>query len=129
MEKIKHFVSSEKGKDFLTIIIVILVGLFSFGLGRLSKAGDMSSGLRIEYQDQASNVISGAENALESLAYKKSNTNTLIQEKSFFASNRGQKYYPTNCSAGKSIKLANRVYFDTREEAESKGYELSDSCR
>ena len=37
IEKIKQFWVSEKGKDLLIVIIVILVGLGSFELGRLSK--------------------------------------------------------------------------------------------
>ncbi|MEK9181892.1 MAG: hypothetical protein AAB786_02615 [Patescibacteria group bacterium] len=48
MEKIKQFVASEKGKNILVIIIIILVGLASFELGRLSK-GTKSSGVKIEY--------------------------------------------------------------------------------
>jgi hypothetical protein len=42
MEKIKQFVESEKGKDIMLVIIVILVGLASFELGRLSKAQSLS---------------------------------------------------------------------------------------
>ena len=49
MEKIKQFIGSEKGKDILIVIIVILVGLGSFELGRLSKEND-SEGLKIDYR-------------------------------------------------------------------------------
>ncbi len=46
MEKIKQFIQSEKGKDIFIVIIIILVGLGSFELGRLSnetssKGGDI----------------------------------------------------------------------------------------
>jgi len=61
MEKIKQFLENEKGKDLLIVIIVILVGLGSFELGRLSKETN-SSGIKIEYtnqdSNQSSNVIS-----------------------------------------------------------------------
>ncbi len=50
MEKIKQFLESDKRKDILVVIIVILVGLGSFELGRLSK--NTSSGVKIEYQNQ-----------------------------------------------------------------------------
>ncbi|MBY0376736.1 metal-binding protein, partial [Patescibacteria group bacterium] len=46
----------------------------------------------------------------------------------FFASNRGNKYYPLSCSAGKTIKQENRVFFDSASAAESAGYTLSSSC-
>jgi hypothetical protein len=43
---VKQFVESDKGKDILVIIIIILVGLGSFELGRLSKS-DTNSGIKI----------------------------------------------------------------------------------
>lgn len=126
MEKIKQFIESERGKDILTVMIVILVGLGSFELGRLSKENS-SSGIKIEYTNQAGNqgatVISATEFA---------NTQTTQNSnsgKNFFASNRGSKYYPVGCSAGKTIIQENRVYFATGEEAQAAGYTLSSSCR
>lgn len=128
MEKIKHFINSEKGKDVLMVLIVILVGLGSFQLGRLSKENS-SSGLKIEYkgtnmpqslESQPGSPIS----AFGSLSEPKDAS----LEKSFFASSRGSKYYSIGCSAGKTIKQENRVYFRTGEEAEASGYTLSSSC-
>ncbi|MCF7863156.1 MAG: hypothetical protein K9L98_04090 [Candidatus Pacebacteria bacterium] len=49
--------------------------------------------------------------------------------KSYFASKKGKKYYPVGCSAGKSIKIENRVYFSTEAEAKKAGYEMSSSCK
>lgn len=134
MQKIKSFIESEKGKDILVVIIVILVGLGSFQLGRLSVKSTESSGVKIEYLDeksgeyidQTASVIS----ASESMA--KNSFGGTIQNstgKNYFASSRGSKYYSIGCSAGKSIKMENRVYFATSEEAESAGYELSTSCK
>ncbi|MES3031922.1 MAG: Ada metal-binding domain-containing protein [Patescibacteria group bacterium] len=119
MEKIKQFVDSEQGKDVLIVIILILVGLGSFELGRLSNQSN-SSGIKIEYGDelknQPANVISATNNPNSS-------------GKNFFASNRGTKYYSIGCSAGKTIKQENRIYFATGEEAQKAGYELSSSCQ
>ncbi len=125
MEKIKAFIESEKGKDILTVIIVILVGLGSFELGRLSKGGD-SSGIKIEYTGQVENQPANAISALNSA--NKENTQNYMG-KNFFASNRGTKYYSIGCSAGKTIKQENRIYFATGEDAQKAGYELSSSCR
>ncbi|MFZ2072804.1 MAG: hypothetical protein WA101_01970 [Minisyncoccia bacterium] len=55
MEKIKHFFESEQGKDILIVSIVILVGLGSFELGRLSKKNP-SDGLKIEYTDKNTDI-------------------------------------------------------------------------
>lgn len=146
MEKIKlsinNWLESGKGKNILVIIIVILVGLSSFEVGRLSKANS-SSGIKIEYpaelQSQSANIISSVNSVSNpTKTTPKTTTNNTSQinqtskqntEQIFFASNRGHKYYPLGCSAGKTIKQENRIYFATREEAEAAGYELSSSCR
>jgi len=128
MEKIKQFVQSEKGKDILVIIIVILVGLGSFELGRLSK-DSASSGIKIEYPSQEASVISAVETSSLLENTKISPTVLNPTAKNFFASNRGKKYYSVGCSGGKTIKQENRVYFATKEQAENAGYELSSSCR
>jgi|SRR3989344_5033544 len=122
MGKIKQFLESEKGKDVLVVLIVILVGLGSFTLGRLSK-NSSNAGIKIEYIDQ---TISQGANVVSAINSTEKSTN---DGKNFFASSRGSKYYPLGCAAGKNIKQENRVYFNTRGEAESAGYELSSSCR
>ena len=126
MEKIKRFIESEKGKDLLTVLIVILVGISSFELGRLSKASN-SEGLKIEYTDRGSvEEASLGGNVIQGLTSAPSAPNT--GGKGYFASSRGKKYYSVGCSAGKTIKQENRVYFETSEEAEAAGYTLSSSC-
>ena len=139
MEKIKSFLNSETGKDILVVFIVILVGLGSFELGRLSKE-NTSSGVKIEYPDQQANVISAtesnqinsnfAENSVNNDTVKNSkiSSTTTLVNKNFFASKRGKKYYSLGCSAGKSIKQDNRVYFSSEADAVKAGFEKSSSC-
>ncbi len=123
MEKIKLFLTSEKGKDIMIVLIVIMVGLASFALGRLSM-GPTNLGVKIEYPE----ALSGA--TINSSNTSKIEPKTELEgDKGFFASSRGKKYYPTNCEAGKSIKQENRVYFKTETEAINAGYEKSASCR
>ncbi len=127
MGKIKPIISnwleSDKGKDILTVMIVILVGVGSFELGRLSERSPAGK-LKIEYNGEDLNEAykSQSANVLDAFAIAKD------EEKNFFASKRGKKYYPLGCSAGKTIKEQNRIYFKTGEEAESAGYSLSSSC-
>lgn len=133
MEKIKQFLDSEKGKDILIVIIVILVGLGSFELGRLSKE-DSSTGIKIEYPDQESgqeaSVVKAGSDAIPDVGILqgRSPTSGASDGKTFFASSRGKKYYTISCSAGKTIKQENRVYFSTGEEAQAAGYTLSNAC-
>lgn len=128
MEKIKGFMQSEKGKDIMIVIIVILVGLSSFELGRLSKETNQS-GIKIlntdekGYSDQNLNQIEN-----QSANVFSATNSTISNSKTFFASSRGSKYYSLGCSGGKTIKQENRIYFATKEEAERAGYELSSTC-
>lgn len=126
---------SEKGKDLLIVLIIILVGICSFELGRLSKESSQG-GLQIEFLDPGHNAVDNQEGsvfrALE-LAPRASQSPLEAGNtgggKGYFASSRGTKYYSVGCSAGKTIKQENRVYFNTPEDAEDAGYELSSSCR
>ncbi|HNW71900.1 MAG TPA: hypothetical protein PKZ36_03345 [Candidatus Paceibacterota bacterium] len=130
MQKIKHFIESDKGKDILVVIIVILVGVISFFLGRLSYTNPQK-GLKIEYTDQEASVVSSFENPESNLKLTPSIENRANNEGSgkYFASKMGHKYYPTGCSAGKTIKQENRIYFSSASEAEKAGFTLSASCQ
>lgn len=123
MNKIKEFLESGSGRSLFTILIIILVGLSSYGLGRLSK-NVPKEGIRIEYREPIAASVGGetGEVATKSLA-------NITTPKTFFASVRGKKYYSIGCSGGKTIKQENKIYFSTKEEAEGAGYELSATCK
>jgi hypothetical protein len=122
MEKIKLFIESQKGKDLMIVSIVILVSICSFYLGRLSKE-TTTNGLKIEYNSQETSVL--PKNIQNPSISEKINNNG---EGSYFASKRGKKYYTFGCSAGKTIKQENKIYFQTSNEAEKAGYSLASSC-
>jgi hypothetical protein len=135
MEKTKLFFNSEKGKDILIVIIVILVGLGSFELGRLSKEDDSQS-LKIndstQNSDNTSQVsqlsVDNSPDVGRLEASRRPTSGATSSNKPFFASSKGKKYYTIDCTAGKNIKEVNKVYFSTGEEAEAAGYTLSSSC-
>ncbi len=132
MEKIKSFIESSRGKDILTVVIVIFVGASSFSLGRLSKSQSMA-GIKIQLPDGSEQIVASAVlaetgGAAVPKAYAAPEKATSAKG-NYFASSRGQKYYSIGCSAGKTIKVENRVYFATSEAAEKAGYEKSASCK
>mgnify|MGYP000636852152 CR=1 FL=1 len=107
----------------------ILVGIGSFGLGRLSYSNQ--PGLKIEYiEPKSSKMSANPVNTNDSPKtrefVKKSNA---LNSGNYFASSRGKKYYSKSCGAGKSIKTENRVYFASAIEAQEAGYELASSCQ
>ena len=126
MEKIKQFIESEKGKDILTVLIVILVGFGSFELGRLSKDSPQT-----QPSEQSAEASAGLQNTDVpdfGIPQGGSLTPGTSSTKPFFASSKGKKYYTANCGAGKNIKPANLIYFDTEAAAQKAGYTLSSSC-
>ncbi|MCX6757994.1 MAG: hypothetical protein NTZ44_03895 [Candidatus Nomurabacteria bacterium] len=135
MEKIKSFIEekilSEKGKDVLIILIVLLVGLGSFMLGRLSNKAQNGQ-FKVENSSNQANTLNDSESGQNSQnRVNISQTSAANQAQisgNFFASSRGKKYYPVGCSAGNTIKESNKIYFTTGEEAQNSGYELSSSC-
>ena len=100
MEKIKRFLNSEQGKDIMIVLIVILVGLGSFELGRLSKGGS-NSGIKVQYQ--AGSVPEAVNNAISAISSNTDNSTTSAT-KTFFASSKGTKYYSISCSGGIALK-------------------------
>jgi hypothetical protein len=129
MKKIKSFIDSNKGKDLLTILIVILVGLGSFQLGKLSQKNTIESP-KIDFT--STQITQTSKDASKSADIKVLGLTPETAQKTgsgeYFGSNKGSKYYPINCIAGKTIKEENRIYFSSAEEAENAGYQPSDSC-
>ncbi len=46
----------------------------------------------------------------------------------YVASKNGGKYYPQECPAASRITNENRIWFSSKEEAESIGYSMAKSC-
>lgn len=120
-EKCKSFLDS---RDLFTATLIILVGLGSFGLGRLSAQEASRSPLRIEYpgdhaEESASSVKSPV---LASPALP-------LGEGKYVASKTGTRYYLPTCDGAKRIKEENKVWFKTKEDAERAGLTPAANCK
>ena len=82
-------------------IIVVLVGLSAFGLGRLSAAGESSPLVQSNEAPYSAN---------------------------FVASKSGASYYLPSCSGVAKIKEENRVWFATVAEAQAVGDTAAINC-
>ena len=132
--KIKSFVAKPLFEDLLLCFVILLVGLTSFGLGRLSvrEAASPPVVLRTTEGEEVPisllkdpKVLSAVAPAKQSAAIAGGEGEILG---AFMASRNGKKYYPSTCVAAKRILPANRVWFDTREEAEARGYTPAANC-
>lgn len=100
-------------------LILIVIGLCAFGLGRLSALKE--AGPRL--------VINGAPEVSSNAAA----VGLVSQEEAqsggvLVASKSGSKYYLPTCSGASRIKEENKVWFVSAEEAEASGYEPAANC-
>lgn len=121
LNKIKAQIAPYKDDLFIALIIV-LVAVIGFGLGRLSAIYDQKEPIRIEY---GVNQTSIAKNAL-------SGTNLEVsppsEEKLYVASKNSDKYHFPWCSGAKRIKESNKMWFSSKEEAEGMGFKPAGNC-
>ncbi len=103
-------------KRFFLILVIILVALFAFGIGRLSRTGDREP-IKIEY-DQGLSQVSGISQTASVI--------NSIPAGGVFASSKGKKYYYPGCS--NTISEANKITFSTSKDAESAGFTLASNC-
>ena len=132
-KKIMDFLKSEKGKEAMNVLIIILVGVTSFYLGRLS----ISEPIKTE-NDKATTTSAiysdtKTENKIKNNSQTYNNSDTTspdtTKKGSYVASQNGTKYYALSCATANRIKEENRVYFDSTTQAENAGYSKSSTCK
>lgn len=114
---------SRKGKDVALVLIVMLTGALSFGLGRLSAGPEHSAAAALytvappETGTTAQGIA--AEEPVSAVA----------EQGAYVASKNGSVYHLPWCSGAKRIRDENKVWFDTKTEAEAAGYRPAANCK
>ena len=121
---IKRFIS-----DDVTFygLLLLLVGLTSFGLGRWSMV-DIKTGQQrasIVYSE----VYSGVETAADEDAFASSPAAAQTSTGKYVASKNGSKYHLPWCPGAQQMKEENKVWFSSKEEAEAAGYTPAGNCK
>lgn len=114
--------------DVVLVIVIILVALISFGLGRLSKIRENKTPITIENISgniSASQIGDSGKN-IPAPAVKPGFT---AEEKLYVASKSGTKYHYPWCSGALNIKEENKIWFSSKEQAESAGYQPASNCK
>ncbi len=112
--------------DFILIIVIILVALISFGLGRLSKIRENKIPITIENAISNISSASDASGVLPDVARSVGKNNS---EKLYVASKSGTKYHYPWCAGAVNIKEENKIWFSSKEEAEKSGYSPASNCK
>lgn len=129
----------------LTALVVLLASSASYGLGILTGQDMARERGGVEIQQVAPGADLSASAALapipksqKSGAVSKAYTPPAKQEKTgtataetgkYVASKNGTKYYLPSCGTANRIKEENKIYFNTKEEAEAAGFGPSSTCK
>ncbi len=121
----------ERLKSLFTPLVILLALLLAFGLGRLTKIQEAEPVLTISNtqtntsqgdtkpvvsQGRGGGGVLGAETA----------TNPNLGK--YVGSKSGTKYHYPWCSGAKRINEANKIWFQTIAEAETRGYSKAANC-
>ena len=131
---IQEIVNKCKSDEVYIALVIVFVGIGAFGLGRLSKIESAREGVTIEApaavvealaaEDSVSNFASGQSTANLSTVSDSSQTGGQV-----VASKTGTKYHFPWCSGAKTISDANKITFNSAEEARAAGYTPASNCK
>ncbi len=98
-------------RKFFLAAVIILTALLSFGIGRLSVVSDREA-IKIEYED-----------------LDKAQSTNIQAANAVIGSRNGSKYHFLHCPGAKQIKEANKITFNSPDEAERAGYTKASNCK
>lgn len=131
LQKVKIFLKENK-QDLLLAAVVFLVGVGSFGLGRLSAIWPTKEPITIENQEaritNQGTVSSERQPANQSPDSKFMILNSAPLEGRYVASRNGSSYHLPDCPGAKQIKKENEIWFVTADEARKAGYKPAGNC-
>lgn len=117
----------------LLVLAVVLLGVVSFGLGRLSNEPENAQPvvLRVPVtaSAQASAPISFGKDAQRKDATIPTSIQATPGDKQYVASKNGSVYHLPWCSGAARIKEENKVWYATKEAAEAAGLRPAANCK
>jgi len=116
--------NAEKGntsglKKLFVPTLIVLVGLAGFGAGKLAKIEEVRPPVSVEILDQPSQ-IANVENSVSS--------SKISPQGVYVAARGGMVYYLPSCPTVSRILEKNKIWFESREQAEKAGFKPSSSC-
>ena len=109
-----------KIEPYILPVILVLIGLTAFGLGRLSTAGEQGPRLIINNAPAVTQTLRPSSGQAAVAASK--------DKGAYVASKSGTKYYLPHCSGAARILPENLLWFATVAEAQAAGYTAAANC-
>jgi len=117
LSQFKNFIKNNASDSFV-IIVIILVALIAFGIGRLTAP--KTEPIPIKNLEPAS--IEDIEGKVYPPASEQSDVGRVVGSKN------SDKYHLPDCPGAKQISEQNKVWFDSIEAAEKAGYKPAANC-
>jgi len=124
LSKFGHIVKSKQYELFLGSCL-ILIAIISYNLGQINSLKKSPITVQ-EGANQKANIYDAStknntQSQAPNLKPQKLDTRVVVSKNS-------DKYHYSWCSGAKRIKLENQIWFNSAEEAESRGYTLAGNC-
>lgn len=133
LEKIKGAFQHFDRRDIVVGLIIILSATGAFGLGRLSRLTENRQPITITAPDQstllASPVTTEINKKTDSVKVNSPASASPSGKSNYVASKSGAKYHFTWCPGAKTISEANKIWFQSAEEARAAGYAPASNCK
>ena len=134
-KKNKAWIESNQ-KDLFLAATIVLVSIISFGLGKLSAIWPEKQLINIttNYQQHYKAEPSGFRPTTNNNDETRKNTDpppdnsTPIAKGKYVASKNSTFYHYPWCPGAQKIKEENKIWFQTKEEAENSGYKPAGNC-
>jgi len=122
---IPELLQSRKAHDIGLVATVVLLGITSFGLGRLSVVDEGHASVAL----CASPQLLHATQAIPETTSSQTTTITPTTQGQVVGSKNGTVYHLPWCSGAKRISENNKVWFVSKTEAEAAGYRPAANCK
>lgn len=117
-------------EGLLLIMSAILIGGSAYLIGNMNALESNISEIQIVYPDAIAIKSDTKVEEIKSTEMSSANNQeTNLATGNIVASKNGKRYYYPNCGGINRIKPENRIYFETKEQAEAKGLTLASGCK
>lgn len=123
MNRIKRFLLK---RDIYVVLIVLLVGLGSFGLGKLSDRAQENE--RVTLEEAFSDTTQFVAGTTTDVGVGEEVPEIPAATGLFVGSRNSDKYHYPWCSGAQRIKEENKIWFASEKEAEAAGYTPAANC-
>jgi hypothetical protein len=117
--------------DLFLAMVIVLVGIGAFGLGRLSVKAEKVpvSVYKTTAEASAAGFETGKTDSQKSKPVAVKSETVSAGEGKYVASKNGSAYYLPGCSGASRIKDENKIWFDSTGAAEEAGYHKAANCK